>query len=290
MFQEYSVTYYNDPQWKLPFNLAIAFHFLVIIGALYLPDILHRKPLHQNIYTVDIINISEPTSNTPPPVQAKITAPDKPLHPKAVSLSKAPLLPEIPPKKVISIKPIKQKIKKKLPKNTKKVLDETQAKKLAEIRRQKLAEALRAERIADQRAKVAAEEAVNELKRMIRTANTTQPALAKSNHTSTKRSSSTGNSAVENLYYASIFNRLHQFWSLPEYKEWDSSLTAVVVVTLSKKGALIDYFFEKRSGDRVFDQFVQKTVQDAEPYPQIPPVLKISRREIGLNFTPGSIQ
>ena len=67
-------------------------------------------------------------------------------------------------------------------------------------------------------------------------------------------------------------------------------LTAVVVITINKNGHIANMFFEKKSGDRIFDQFVTKTIESASPLPPIPPAMKKQRYEIGLRFKPGSIR
>jgi TonB family protein len=95
---------------------------------------------------------------------------------------------------------------------------------------------------------------------------------------------------IERQYHAAILGRLHQFWSLPEYMKKNSDLMAVVVITITKNGQIVNMSFESRSGNRVFDQFVAKTIEVARPLPPIPAAMKKQRYEIGLRFKPGSIQ
>jgi TonB family protein len=95
---------------------------------------------------------------------------------------------------------------------------------------------------------------------------------------------------LESQYLASVFNRLHQFWAPPEYLQQDPDLTAVVVITINLDGNIANMLFESKSGDRVFDQFVNSTIEAANPMPPIPAALKKQHFEIGLRFRPGSIQ
>ncbi len=81
-----------------------------------------------------------------------------------------------------------------------------------------------------------------------------------------------------------------EFWSLPQYKNWDPSTEAVVVIRIARNGTITKQVFEKRSNDPTFDQFVRKTLQDAAPFPPIPPALKKKSLEVGLRFTPEGIQ
>ncbi len=291
------MTYYSDNDWKLPLNLAIGFHIIIIVGAIYMPDLLKPKPLYKDIYTVDLINMPEPVIENPveiSPPQPKIikTLPDKPSVNKAVSIAPPTpqQQPQAPPAKAISIKPLKRKLKKKVP-PAKKTVEKKRNIELEKLRRKQLADALKAEQLATEKAKVAAEEAVEELKQMLQTVNSMKATPAKTSKSTsplTKRGATT--SALENRYLGMFNNRIQQFWALPEYKVWDASLIAIVVVTVNKDGTIANRYFEKRSGDRIFDQFVQKTIQDAVPLPPIPPALKRNRMEIGLRFTPRGIQ
>ncbi len=112
---------------------------------------------------------------------------------------------------------------------------------------------------------------------------------ARNNSRSSGRSGGSS-SALEAQYFSSIFGHLHQYWSLPEIKQWDPQLQAVVVITIAQNGRIMNHTFEKRSGDRVFDQFVSRTIQDANPLPAIPRALRKEQFSLGLNFRPGKIQ
>jgi colicin import membrane protein len=307
----------NNNEWKLPLNLAIGFHILVALSAVFLPGLFNFHPKFEEIYTVDLINMAEP----PPPAAAAPAAPkpaaSKPAAPKpepqapppkpVVPEKAVPVAESVPvetpaPPEAISIKPLKRKIKKELPPEPKpepqkpKVEVEQPDPKIKEfdkLKRQKIAEAIRAEQVAQEEAKIASEEAEN--LRKILDATQAEAARTTSTSTTSQKSSSTAqassvSSALEKSYYAAIFSRLHAFWSLPEFKEWDPKLTAVVVITINQNGEILDSMFEQRSGDKVFDQCVTKTLQDAAPLPPIPAALNKQRIEIGLRFTPGNIQ
>ncbi len=298
----------NSNDWKLPLNIAVGLHILVLLGALYLPGILKTKPKFADIYTVSLINIAEPSSspatvkapkaNPPqpstPPVKVQQTVPAK----KAVALDppkekfvreKAAPVPQNP----ISLKPLKKKIVEKV----KQPVKDPRSQQLERDRRQKLAEALREEALLAEKAKLAQEALEAERKlfesQQLAQAQQTIATSASENHASSAAAAATGNSSsslLESQYLASIVNRLHQFWAPPEYLQQDPDLTAVVVITINLDGAIADMQFENKSGDRVFDQFVTKTIEAANPMPPIPPAMKKQRFEIGLRFKPGSIQ
>ena len=294
--------------WKLPFNLALLLHVLLLSSAILLPKYLHRRPILPDIYTVDLINIAEPSAtatpavSTPPPppqtetaveaqkptvVDAKKTAPIA--EPLSEAISAQPV-------KAISIKPLKRKLKKKIPQDTtardarrkQAAAEKRQQQVLEERRQQLLQEAKRQKSIADAEAKLAANEAVNALKQSLRA--DAVATSAKNNRGATGSRGGGTSSGLEAQYFSSIFSHLHQYWSLPDVKPWSPDTTAVVVVTIAKNGRIISHKFERHSGDTVFDRFVSRTIEDANPLPGIPGALKKNSYTIGLRFRPGGIQ
>ena len=173
--------------------------------------------------------------------------------------------------------------------------DVERKRELETLRKQRVVEAARAERAAED-----ARNAANELKQLLQSATSvknttrestgTQSGNGEGSSESTNARSGDNTSGAEKLYQAAIYKRLQQFWALPEFKKWDPSLTAVVVITINTEGTITNQYFETRSGDKVFDQFVEKTLRDAAPLPQIPAALRKSQYEIGLRFKPTGIQ
>lgn len=285
-------------EWKLPLNMAIGLHVLVLLGAFYLPGIFKAKPKFADIYTVSIINIAEPAAPPPPPVKAQEATPPpviaKPKQTKKIApiaeIQDAPA-PAPVPVKAVSLKPLKKKKINKVvkPKTT------SRQKELERSKRQRLAKAIREEELLAEQAKLA-REALDAERRLLQ-AQQPIPArqtTARTSPTSTSRAASGppggSSSLIESQYLASIKNRIHQFWALPEYLQKDQNLTSVVVVTIDKNGKIANMFFENKSDNRVFDQFVSKTINAADPLPPIPPAMKKQRIEVGLVFKPGGIQ
>lgn len=293
--------------WKLPFNLALLCHVLVLAAAIILPKYLPKKPVIPEFLTVDLVNIATPivpTVNAVPPqtspvelktkvniqkiqpVQARKTAPITPVA--AVPLPVAPT-------KAISLKPLKHKVKKKPPiDNTAKSTQrqrETQRKieqqALAKERQRLLQEARLQKSLADAE-EAAANDAVKALRQMLR-ADSQAITTAQTIQSATRPGGNSGN-IIEKQYQASIGSNLMAHWALPEIKVWDPDISAQVVIEIAKNGQIISHRFEKHSGDRVFDQFVSRTIQDSDPLPPIPAAMRISQYSIGLRFRPGQIQ
>lgn len=63
-----------------------------------------------------------------------------------------------------------------------------------------------------------------------------------------------------------------------------------MVVKISNSGQITEMYFENRSGDRLFDQFVNQTLEAAIPLPPMPAAMKKPEFELGLVFKPGGIQ
>ncbi len=334
----------QEKNWKLPFNVAIAIHLLVFLGAVYLPGIFKTKPKFADVYTVSIVNVADPGNGPQAPVKAPKATPRPPakvqkkapptpvktqeatpppvLTPPVKSQKTAPIA-EIPKPveqaqpKAISLKPIKKKViqeDKKLEELARKqdlerkqelekkqeVARKQELERKQRQQRQILAQALKEEELLTERAKLA-QEAVDAERRLLQSSQqleNTLPTTSRAtestgsgSETSTSSSAPGGSSSLlESQYLASVFNRLHQFWTPPEYLQQDPNLTAVVVITVTLDGTVANMLFESKSGNRIFDQFVSKTIEAAAPLPPIPPALKKQRFEIGLRFKPGSIQ
>ncbi len=308
-------------EWKLPLNIAIGIHVLVVLCALYLPGFFKAKPKFADIYTVSLINIAEPVEappaskpqpTTPSPVKKTQEAPLPPPPPSAPPTAKkvAPIaeIPEVneptpapapAPPKAISLKPLKQKIVKdvkeqEIPPKAK-VKEPPPKKNEQDLKKvQKLAEALREEAVLMERAQLA-QEALEQERKVLAQSNkgrvpqTTEAGTVGPASPAPAVSGSSSN-LIESQYQAAIASRLQQFWSIPEYLQKDPNLTAIVAITIKIDGNIANMVVESASGNRVFDQYVKKTIDEANPMPPIPPALKKQRYDIGFRFKPGSIQ
>jgi len=295
--------------WKLPFNLAILFHVLLLSSAIIVPKYTHTRTKLPDFTSVNLVNIADLQPPAPVTTPPPATIPAKPVVTAKTAKAKptitAPIAeivetpPAAAPAKAISIKPLKRKLKKKVPPGSS--TEDIERKRQAADRQKSLArqqqldarsqqlqeEAKQQKAIADAEAKLAASEAMTALKQSLRA--DAASATARNNSRS-GRSSGSSSSALEAQYFSSIFGHLHQYWSLPDIKQWNPQLQAVVVITISQNGRIMNHTFEKRSGDRVFDQFVSRTIQDANPLPVIPRALRKQQYTIGLRFKPGKIQ
>ncbi|MBB5346383.1 TonB C-terminal domain-containing protein [Desulfoprunum benzoelyticum] len=263
---------------------------------------------------------SQPPPAAPPKVIEKTAAPVK-IPPKAavpVAAEKpaevvqpAEVAPPAPPK-AVSLTPIKRKVKKEVPpddtvqreaeRREQEIEKQKRNREIEKQTRQQLAESLRAEQIAAEEAQLAAEAAEAERNRMEQTrqrlsqirssvqgsaSSTTSSTSTSSSPAATQGGGST--SALDAQYYAAVAARIQPFFQLPEIKTFDPALLTVVIITISKSGEVADTQIESSSGDALYDQFVIKSIEAANPLPPIPPALRKQRIEMGLKFSPGGI-
>lgn len=310
MFRECKIKPSNT-KWSLPFNLAVLAHVLILASAIILPKYINKKPIPLEFLTVDLVNIAAPlppsapkvAPPTPPakvkpkvniqklkPVEARKTAPIEPIAPvKPIVVSEPPEVPV----KAISIKPLKRKIKKKLPANTnnqrQRIANQRRQQEILKRQQEQLLQDARRQQALAEAENAAANDAIQALKQMLQT-ETAATGVNSTNQPSRPRQGGSSSNLIEKQYQSSIGGKLMQNWDLPEIKAWNSDLSARVIISIAKNGRIISHNFEKRSGDRVFDQFVSRTIQDSNPLLPIPGAMRVSQYSIGLVFKPGQIQ
>lgn len=306
----------DDRHWKWPFNLAVGLHIVVFAASIWLPDLIERRPLLDNVVTVDLVSMPDmtaPPAVAQPPAKASKPAveppPVQPTEPPpveaaaAVAVAPEPVVEPEPaaPVKPVSLTPRKRKVKKARDtrlaeeKEKEQRLKATQQKKLKrkkeeqarrradKLKRQRaLADARRAQREADR----AAARARQELASVIRQSGPSGGAARSSGSSSGRQVQS----VVLKQYLSSMYDRVHSYWILPEMRNWDRSLETVVVLTIRRDGSVTGMQVERKSGDAFFDQFVMKTLQTALPMPRFPALMSQPSIEVGLRFKPGELK
>lgn len=234
--------------------------------------------------------------------------------PASVQAPTVALAPEVSPTptETISIKPLKQAIKKKvqeifetrtetrtedakirkeeLNNITKKLQEAAKKEATAQeaIKQQRQQATAREEaRMAEADARIAAEDAKNALHNQLRSATSAGTSRAASSSGDASSAQSTG--VLEQQYYATIMGHIQQYCQ-PGDKTWEPYLLAVVSVIIASDGQIVSKTFDQESGDKLFDQSILKILEAANPLPPPPPALQKQRFEIGLRFKPSGIQ
>jgi TonB family protein len=85
-------------------------------------------------------------------------------------------------------------------------------------------------------------------------------------------------------YYAMIWSRIKSGWSLPAGILPGDSLETVIDVTILRSGTVTDVNFEKRSGNRFFDDSAMKAIRKASPFPPLPAWVGEASLGVGIRF------
>lgn len=298
-----------DGQWKISFSMAVGLHLLVLCLTLLPSSFFRNRAEIPEVVTINLFNAEElkspkPVAKKSPPKRAKVeeVAPKKSLPPPVVKkeISVAPPDPApvvvapvaVTPAKVISLKPRVMKKKVVKPEEPKeKVFDETLRNVVDRIRAKKQQEMELAK----------AKDNLARLRESLHVAPApVDSSLPESEPQAAAPEESDASSATDigsyermekalSRYYLAISRRIHEHWVLPEMQKWDDSLESIFVVVIRRDGTVIRSFFEKKSANPYFNQFVEKTIQEAQPMPQFPADLKESTLELGLKFHPSGM-
>jgi len=87
-----------------------------------------------------------------------------------------------------------------------------------------------------------------------------------------------------NIYYTQIWARIKSQWVMPQSILPRENIEAVIHARVLRNGAVMDLSFEKRSGNRYFDESAMKAVQKASPLPPLPGWVRDSSIDIGIRF------
>ncbi len=102
--------------------------------------------------------------------------------------------------------------------------------------------------------------------------------------------SSSGGSALESRlsdYYDSIWAKIKKEWTLPEnLPKGRTTLETTIVIVIDREGKIQKSWFERKSGNTLFDQRAMRAIKKAEPLPPIPKEFSDPTFEMGFRFHP----
>ncbi len=88
-------------------------------------------------------------------------------------------------------------------------------------------------------------------------------------------------------YYGMIWARIKNEWTLPEnLPQGKIDLETTIVFVIDRGGKVQKSWFEKKSGNSLYDQMAMRAIKKAEPFPPIPKDLSDNTLEIGIRFYP----
>ncbi len=86
------------------------------------------------------------------------------------------------------------------------------------------------------------------------------------------------------VYYSIIWSKIKGKWALPEGILPGENIESVIGAKILKGGAVTNLSFEKRSGNRYFDESAMRAIKKASPFPPLPEWIKEESIEIGIRF------
>ncbi len=278
-----------DRKWLWPVGLAVIFHVVVFVLSATLPSLLHRRPLLNEVITVNLVSLPKIAANrpseapSPRPVPAKRTVPVikvKPVKAKIQAASRQPEKVSVKslPAKLVSLRPLRRKIK--IARDTRQI-EENRRRQRALERKKALAAARRDEELA-KRDVIEARKALADVIRETGALANSQPRPLSSVRKQVQ-------SIVFQQYLASLYDKIQSFWVLPDMRQWRRGLETIVILTIRKDGTVTNTYIEKKSRDPFFDQFVMKTIQNAVPMPRFPSLMPQKSIKVGLRFKPGEL-
>jgi outer membrane biosynthesis protein TonB len=284
-------------EWRKPLNVSIGLHIIIVVLAMLAPVLFKQQPRLPEIYTVNLFTAIEVAETSPSPAETPAAKPViRQIEPevKKPAISIQPAKPEVSPvapkaKKPISLKPVKQKIKV----GKTKAEDALEKAKLSQV-----VHRLKTKAEADKAAKDAVSKLADSLKihTPAPTSGPSAKALTGQTGSTTKTASIQGpkGTGIEpdfymKQYYSAVYQKIHDHWVLPDLQNWDNALVAVLVIVIRKDGVVTDSFFEEKSDNIYFNQFVLKALKESSPMPPFPDQLDEDTLEIGLRFKPGEL-
>jgi TonB family protein len=87
-----------------------------------------------------------------------------------------------------------------------------------------------------------------------------------------------------NGYYSLIWSRIKGKWTLPQGILPRENIEAIVQAKILRNGTVVDLSFEKRSGNRYFDESAMKAMKKASPLPPLPDSVRENSIDVGIRF------
>ena len=263
------------------FMLSLLLHISMVMVFVFIAPLFGKKERLPEVYTVRLFYPKEKrsvrTKRPTPGLEKKERKQFKPKQvKKKVSQNKLPskkvkkqVLPkkrQMAKKKVLSTRPIPSKKKKPKRKQiSNEALLQKRLKEIQERVREKKEEAYLAKRLRALEKKVEASQ---------------PPVSARGS------GPSSGENEALRRYFTMVWAIIRENWILPTELLKGKNLRATVVLRVSDNGKILKTWFEKRSGDAVFDQSVKKAIDAVKSLPPIPKGLGPGPVEIGVNFKP----
>lgn len=102
--------------------------------------------------------------------------------------------------------------------------------------------------------------------------------------------SDTQTNSQANEYIGAVWMRIKQNWSMPSSLLPGKNISTIIDIKISRSGALEYANFEKRSGNRYFDDSALRAIRKSSPFPPFPSWIRDNNIEIGIRFNSAELQ
>ena len=85
-------------------------------------------------------------------------------------------------------------------------------------------------------------------------------------------------------YYMDIMQKIQEVWRKPAALKKD--LLTLLTIKVRRDGTVVDISVDQASGNRAYDESINRAIRAAEPLPRIPTAVKEDLMDIGLRFHP----
>ncbi|MBW2622139.1 MAG: TonB C-terminal domain-containing protein [Deltaproteobacteria bacterium] len=267
-----------DPRFKWTVLISVALHVAaILVGLIIIPEITSSAKKAPPIYTVNLISIPKAT--------AKVTK----TRPVKKSMPKTTVTPAyIPPKskaKLVPVGPVAEKPKKKTglkkiakaPPQTKPVRRVDSGRDI-EAALSRIQREVAKKQQADQRLDSALAKVAEKVE-----SGSDDPSLYSLQGTGTARELE----SKMRDYLVILYNVIQANWNMPPASliKKKGVLEAVYIIEIAPSGQIRRAWFERKSGDKFFDQSTEKAVARSV-LPPLPDLYKGGSFEVGLRFTP----
>jgi TonB family protein len=99
-----------------------------------------------------------------------------------------------------------------------------------------------------------------------------------------------GSSALQSKldeYYSTIWERIKKEWTLPgDLPKGKATLETIIIIVVERGGKIQKSWFEKKSGNPLYDQMAMRAIKKSDPLPPLPKEFSDNTFEVGIRFHP----
>ncbi len=256
----------NENHWGKMFLASVAFHLALFSMVFLIPEAGVTGRFHGTVYEVDLVQA--PARKTPKAGVGPVSKKGKPVRNVSKVKPVTPVKrlkthtgkekPVVISKRVVKKRPVKSKKKSESPS---KLIDQAVSKIEKKVETRK-ADPLN--------------EAISRIENRVKSGS--EPA-------GPPGGPQTG--IAEQIYRVEVETLIKENWAYPAAfmdPEKRKELEALVIMKVSRDGGILDFRFEKKSGNAGFDESVQKAIERSNPLPPFPEGYMKTYDEIEINF------